>query len=250
MTYDRLRERSLQWPCNDEHPDGQERLYGDGHFGTDTDYCETYGQDLQTGSPDTLEQYRAIDPAGRAFLRSAPYVPSPEVTTDEWPLLATTGRTVYQFHTRTKTDRAPQLHAAAPEAWVEVSVSDAAELGRREGDRARVESARGSVEAAVRISGIRPGVVFLPFHYGYWDEGAAGPGGGVASRAANELTFTSWDPVSKQPPFKVAAVSVTKVADGNGPSLAPSVGGSAAADPDSVPVTVGGPSAEASEEMC
>jgi anaerobic selenocysteine-containing dehydrogenase len=67
-------------------------------------------------------------------------------------------------------------------------------------DRIRVRSRRGVVEAPARIGGARPGVVFIPFHYGYWDGGEA--------RAANELTLTSWDPVSKQPVFKVAAVRV------------------------------------------
>ena len=64
---------------------------------------------------------------------------------------------------------------------------------------------------------MREGTVFLPFHYGYWD--AADPG--RHDRAANELTLTSWDPVSKQPLFKAGAVSVTKVADGTGPAPAP-----------------------------
>jgi hypothetical protein len=57
-------------------------------------------------------------------------------------------------------------------------------------------------------------VVFVPFHYGYWDRGAPAPDGG-APRAANELTITAWDPVSKQPLFKVAAVSA-KPASGSG----------------------------------
>jgi hypothetical protein len=45
-------------------------------------------------------------------------------------------------------------------------------------------------------------VVFVPFHYGYWDDGDGRP------RAANELTITAWDPVSKQPVFKTGAVRV------------------------------------------
>ena len=248
MTYDRLREGGIQWPCNDEHPDGKERLYDDGVFATDPDYAETYGQDLQTGATVSAEAYRAADPGGRAFLRAAPYVPSAQVPTEERPLLLTTGRTVYQFHTRTKTGRAPQLQAAAPDAWVELSAHDADELGLREGDRARITSGTGAVEAAVRISGIRPGMVFVPFHYGWWDAADGGRPTG-AGRTANDLTVLNWDPVSKQPPFKVTAVRVEKVADGDGPSPAPSVGGSAAADPGSVPATVGGPDAEARERL-
>jgi anaerobic selenocysteine-containing dehydrogenase len=60
----------------------------------------------------------------------------------------------------------------------------------------------------VRIAGIRRGVVFVPFHYGYWDtDHPSGPRDGEAT-AANEMTITDWDPVSKQPLFKLAAVRV------------------------------------------
>jgi hypothetical protein len=66
------------------------------------------------------------------------------------------------------------------------------------------------VRAPARIGGIEAGHVFIPFHYGYWDEGGESDGEGGHKRAANELTLTSWDPVSKQPYFKFAAVQVRK----------------------------------------
>jgi hypothetical protein len=52
------------------------------------------------------------------------------------------------------------------------------------------------------VNGIREGVVFAPFHYSYWDVS-----GSDHTRAANEVTITAWDPVSKQPIFKVAHAS-------------------------------------------
>lgn len=56
--------------------------------------------------------------------------------------------------------------------------------------------------------------MFIPFHYGYWDTPTGdGPAEHAAGRAANELTLTDWDPVSKQPIFKTAAARVTRVAD-------------------------------------
>jgi hypothetical protein len=70
--------------------------------------------------------------------------------------------------------------------------------------------------------------VFVPFHYGYWDSGSPdGPDG--PPRAANELTITEWDPVSKQPLLKVAAARAIKVANRAGPSAAPSTAASAPA---------------------
>ena len=203
ITYERLRDSGgIQW--------GGDRLYGDGRFNTDPDYAETFGQDLGTGAPNTEDEYRGKQPNGRAFLWAADYEPSPEVPGDERPLLLTTGRTVYHFHTRTRTGRAPELQAAAPEAWVEVSAEDAERLGAGAGDLLRLENDRGAVEVPVRIADIQPGTVFVPFHYGYWDHGAAGPNGNPP-RAANELTITAWDPVSKQPLFKVAAVKAARV---------------------------------------
>ncbi|MFD2355298.1 molybdopterin oxidoreductase family protein [Nonomuraea ferruginea] len=127
ITYELLRGGGVQWPL------GTERLYAGGRFNTDPDYCETYGHDLVTGAAHGEESYRAKEPRGRAFLKAAPYQPSPEVPGEEYPLTLTTGRTVYQFHTRTKTGRAPQLAAAAPEPWVEISPADATELGGRRG---------------------------------------------------------------------------------------------------------------------
>jgi hypothetical protein len=84
-------------------------------------------------------------------------------------------------------------------------------------------------------------VVFVPFHYGDWDpvdNGAAG------HRTANELTVTYWDPASKQPMFKLAAVRASKISSGDGAAPAPTTGAAAPVDPD-VPPTTGGPAADA-----
>ncbi len=244
LTYDLLRGPSgIQWPCTTAHPGGTPRLYTDGDFPAAPDVCETYGRDLETGAPVDATRYRATNPEGRAMLKAAEYRTPHEPPTPEHPFVLITGRTLYQFHTRTKTARAPQLQAAAPEVWVEVSAPDAAEQGLAEGDLAEATTPRGSVRARVRVSGIRPGVVFLPFHYGYWD---AGDG---HHRAANELTRTEWDAVSKQPLFKTGAARLRKVASGDGhPSPAPTTAGSAPVGTD-VPPTRGGPDAEAEEQV-
>jgi anaerobic selenocysteine-containing dehydrogenase len=182
------------------------------------------------------------------MLKGAPYVPAHEEPSDEFPMALLTGRTLYHFHTRTKTGRAPQLQAAAPDVWVEVSAHDAAELRLAEGDLAEITTPRGRVRAAVRVTGIRPGVVFLPFHYGYWDT-PDGAGPAEAGRAANELTLTAWDPVSKQPLFKTGAARLHKVADGDGRSApAPTTTASAPASA-RVPATSGGADAQVDEAI-
>jgi anaerobic selenocysteine-containing dehydrogenase len=167
----------------------------------------------------------------------------------KYPFRYITGRTVYHFHTRTKTARAQQLLNAAPDVCVEICPSDAKELGVEEGDMVRVESPRRRMEARARISGIREGVVFAPFHYGYFDT-PRGDSPDGHPRAANELTITDWDPVSKQPLFKVGAVRVTKVAGAEGkPSPAPTITASKPLIDGAVPETVGGYYAEAGETV-
>jgi anaerobic selenocysteine-containing dehydrogenase len=225
LSYDKLRGAGgIQWPCNDRHPDGSERLYVDRLFPTAVDICEDFGYDFLTGAAKERKDYAELNADGRALLHGVHYVAPAEPPRDDYPLQLTTGRTVYHFHTRTKTGRTPELDAAAPEVWVELAVSDATELGVAEGDVVRVESPRGAVVGRARLSGIRPGSVFVPFHYGAWN---APDAEGADRRAANELTIRAWDPVSKQPLLKSAAVRVVKVAPSAGiPSPAPTTAAS------------------------
>ena len=199
FSYERLR-------AGDERQWGGERLYTDLKFWATPDECESYGKDMVTGTPVEPGEYRALNAEGKAMLKGAEYLPPAEPPDEEHPLRLNTGRTVYHFHTRTKTARAPQLQAAAPDVWVELSEADAAQLGIAEGDVVDVIAARGRVRGPARITGAREGVVFVPFHYGYWDRP-----NGDHDRAANEITITQWDAASKQPIFKTAACRVEKV---------------------------------------
>lgn len=205
LSYEKLSGGSgIPWPCNAQHPEGAPRIYEDLVFPTSAGYCESFGHDIVTGAPVQETEYRAADPAGRAVLKGADYLPPFEEPDDDYPFFLTTGRQVYHFHTRTKTGRAPALAGAADDR-VELSPADAERLGVEEGDWVRITSRRGAVEVRAKAGDIVPGEVFLPFHYGYWDE----PG---RARAANEMTVYEWDPVSKQPHYKYAAVRIEKVA--------------------------------------
>jgi predicted molibdopterin-dependent oxidoreductase YjgC len=92
---------------------------------------------------------------------------------------------------------------------VELHPDDAEALGVADGDLLAVRSRRGEARGLARLSGIEPGVVFMPFHYGDWDDPDR-------KGAANALTISGWDAVSKQPYVKYAAVSVRRVAAGDG----------------------------------
>lgn len=116
----------------------------------------------------------------------------------------TTGRLVYHVHTRTKTGRSKDLRDASPNDFVQIATEDAARLGVKDGSWIRLTSRRGAVETRARLGEVASGELFAPFHFGYWDY----PG---RARAANEITIYGWDPVSKQPSFKYAAVKLEKI---------------------------------------
>jgi ferredoxin-nitrate reductase len=200
MSYERLRDSAgIQWPCTPDNPKGTERLYTDAEFGTHPDYCETYGHDLNTGATVTETEFRAQGADGRAILKAVHYTDPPGAPDSEYPLRLNTGRSVYQFHTRTKTGRAQQLNDAAPEPWAELSAADAERLDIAEGDQVRVSTPRASIEVPARVTSSPEGTVFVPFHYGGGDG------------TANDLTLTAWDPVSKQPQLKLCKARVERV---------------------------------------
>ncbi len=218
LSYTLLRGSSgIQWPCTASAPEGTEHLYINGAFWSHPDYCESYGRDLVTGAPVEPAEYRALNPSGRALIKAAEYLPPHEVPSPAYPFYLITGRTLSHFQTRTRTGRVDLLQTEAPQVWVEMSVTDAAERNLIEGDLLEIITPRGRVEARLRIGGVRPGVLFLPFHYGYWDvpEDQRPPNG--PGRAANELTPTDWDPVSRQPLFKTGVAEVALLRRGPSP---------------------------------
>jgi assimilatory nitrate reductase catalytic subunit len=137
--------------------------------------------------------------SGRARLWCVEPEPIADSPDDDFPLLLNTGRTVEHWHTRTKTGRVPILDRLAPEAWVEVNPNDARPLRINSGDRVRLVSRRGHVEGiVVRVTAIvRPGEVFTPFHWDQW--------------SVNRLTIDEFDPISREPNYKQAAVRIERV---------------------------------------
>lgn len=118
-----------------------------------------------------------------------------ELPSEEYPLVLTTGRIMFHYHTGSMTRRSVKLESEAPEAYIEMHADDAKKIGLNGHKRVRVSSKRGQIELGVRLTkNIRPGLVYIAFHW--------------AEAAANVLTNDALDPITKTPEYKVCAVKV------------------------------------------
>ncbi|GAA5533521.1 nitrate reductase [Deinococcus aluminii] len=119
---------------------------------------------------------------------------------EEFPFTLVTGRVVYHFHMRTKTARSEGLNCRALHPYVEVHPDDAAGPGIGLGDMVEITSPHGRWEGVARVvDPVRPGEVFVPFHYGR------------GAQSANQHTWYARDPIRHQPPLKSSPVAVRRL---------------------------------------
>jgi formate dehydrogenase major subunit len=167
-----LAESAVTYPCDSENEPGHEVLFGDG-FPT---------------------------PSTRGKMVPADIIPPHERPDEDYPMVLSTGRVLEHWHTGAMTRRAAVLDSLEPESIVCLSPGDFDRLGIAAGERVRVTTRRGVIEAAARSDRKLPdGVVFIPFCF--------------ADAAANMLTNPALDPVGKIPDFKYCAARVEKGAD-------------------------------------
>ena len=164
MNYVRLGGQGLQWPCPEED-----------HPGTPILHVDRFSRGRGSFKP-----IEARDPA--------------EQPDKEYPLILTTGRVLYHYHTGTMTRRSEPLHWREPRGYVEINPNDAEAIDLKDGYAVVIHSRRGQVRTRARITDrVPPGTVFLAFH---WREAPA-----------NVLTQDhKLDPVAKIPEYKVSAV--------------------------------------------
>jgi len=169
MSYARVGEGGLQWPCPTmDHP-GAQFLFKGGF------------------------------PRGKGRFTLVSHKAAVEETDREYPLVLTTGRQLFQYHTGSMTRRVKSINAISPECYVEISPDDARALSVTDGSKVKVVSRRGAINVkAVVTRRASKGVVFIPFHF--------------REAAANVLTSSkALDPVAKIPSFKVSAVRIEKI---------------------------------------
>jgi formate dehydrogenase major subunit len=168
LNYANLGATGKLWPNPDpENEDGPVVLFGDG---------------FPTAS-------------GKAKFVPAEWTASPELPSEEYPMVLNTGRLLEHWHTGSMTRRSRVLDTIEPEAFVGIHPDDARELGIEDGGRVNVTSPRGRVALKARVTTREcRGAVFMPFHF--------------REAAANLLTLDELDPDGKIPEFKFCAVRV------------------------------------------
>ncbi|HVS70461.1 MAG TPA: molybdopterin-dependent oxidoreductase [Phycisphaerae bacterium] len=164
------------------------------------------------GGPRLYTTHVFPTPTGRARLHPLVFENRSEPLSPEFPLVLTTGRIRDHWHYMTKTGQVNRLSAHISAPFCEIHPDDAAARQIRDGDILTVRSARGEVRVAARVTAdIRPGVLFLPMHFG---KTLAGRQGGEDRRRTNNVTSPRLDPVSKEPDLKFAAVQAEKFTPG------------------------------------
>jgi len=167
ITYERIDGAGLQWPCPTKDHSGTRFLHG--------------------------PQFSR----GKGKFSVLEYKAPAESPDDEYPLVLTTERSLYQDHTGTMTRKSDGLNILRKEEWVEMNAVDAGRLGIADGETVRVFSRRGEVTATAKVTDdSAPGTVSMTFHF--------------AESPTNMLTNPALDPIAKIPEYKVCAVRVEK----------------------------------------
>ena len=168
ISYDRIQTDGLQWPCKTNDDPGTPILHT-------TQFSIGKGQFLATE-----------------------YIPAAELPDDEYPLILTTGRNLYHFHTGEMTRRSKGLDERHPVEKTEINPKDAETLGIKNGDKMRITSRRGTLVTIAKVTDkILEGIVFMTFHF--------------KESRVNLLTNDVLDPFALIPELKVASVKVEKV---------------------------------------
>jgi formate dehydrogenase alpha subunit len=171
ISYERIEDVGLQWPCRDADDPGTQYL----HRG------------------------RFARPNGKGQFVPLSYKKSAEIADDAYPLILTTDRSLYHYHSATMTRRVDGLEQLDSNEWLKLSPSDAAQFGVKDGEWVEVESRRGKIKVRAKVTDVCPsGVCSMTFHF--WES------------PTNEITNPALDPVAKIPETKVTAVRVEKIA--------------------------------------
>ena len=170
INYQRLENSSLQWPCPTEDHPGTPYL----HKGKFT--------------------------RGLGLFQPSEHIPPGEMPDDEYPFLLSTGRIL--FHYNVTTPYSPGIASIWDKEMAEIHPEDAERMGLVTGQQVKVQSRRGEVFSAVKVTDrVQPGMIWMSFHH--------------AATPTNALTSHVLDPITGTGEYKVCAVKVEKVQEVN-----------------------------------
>jgi len=167
ITYDRLEGKGLQWPCKDKKDRGTQYLHK-GKFSR-----------------------------GKGKFVPLDYRPSAEIVDKTYPLILTTDRSLYHYHT-VMTRKAEGLDELNKEELIKLHPVDAEQFGVENGQWVEISSRRGTIKARAEVTDIcQPGMVSMTFHF--------------VESPTNEITNPALDPIAKIPETKVSAVKIKAI---------------------------------------
>jgi len=165
ISYARLEEVGLQWPCPTANHPGTGFL----HKGSFT--------------------------RGKGLFHEINFRPAAELPDDDYPMILSTGRTLYNYNVGNMTRKTAAVEQKQPENFVEMHEDDAARLGIGYGDKVRVSTRRGAITVAAHVAAkVRPGALWMPFHY--------------EECSTNLLTNDAFDNITRTAEYKVCAAKV------------------------------------------
>ena len=136
ITYERLDEVGIQWPC-----------YSADHPGTPILH------------QDKIER-------GKGLFVTVDNISSAELANYDYPFIMTTGRNLYQYHAMSMSGKVDELNKKASESYIEINTATVERLGLKDGDQVKVTSRRGSLITTVKATDrIAEEVMFMPMHF-------------------------------------------------------------------------------------
>jgi len=168
INYARIEHNGIQWPCPDTKHPGTKFLH-EGKF---------------TRGP------------GKFFV--LPYRAPAESADKDYPLILSTGRTLYHYNAGTMTRRSAGSTYKTNDCFVEIHQVDASELGIFDGETVKIATRRGEITARAEVSDkVKKGVIWIPMHF--------------VESAVNKLTKDAYDNITQTAEYKVCGAKLEKI---------------------------------------
>ncbi|MCP3957342.1 MAG: molybdopterin-dependent oxidoreductase [bacterium] len=159
-------------------------------------------------SPSTEYLHKGGVLRGKGLFQEVEYRPPAEEADPEFPLVLSTGRTLYHYNAATQTRRSDGLTSKQPEGFVEVHRWNARKLGIEDGQLVDVVSRRGRVRCRALVSKqVRRNSIWMPLHF--------------PDARANYLTNDAGDAVTGTAEYKVCAARIEPVVESEAKKVFP-----------------------------